>query len=205
MHSRHVMCNECNVILPMCWKYQLSNTNYTMENGQNHYLVWLQWHSTTAFFPSFNKTILCLFLFSSYFYRFIKTHFPFMCWIMPRKSRKWSKDEHQHTLLPHTQPSTLLLLHTPHPLTPTLSLGWSALSLSGLVMRSEQCAGVLLWMLEWTGAGVKCWSSHRATSTLKTSPVTISRVQELEVIYTGLNNLAWTLTLLHEVNFDNLF
>ena len=60
-------------------------------------------------------------------------------------------------------------------------------------------------MLEWTGAGVKCWSSHRATSTLKTSPVTISRVQELEVIYTGLNNLAWTLTLLHEVNFDNLF
>ena len=107
--------------------------------------------------------------------------------------------------VPRTQPSTLLLLHTPHPLTPTLSLCWSALSLSGLVMRSEQCAGVLLWMLEWTGAGVKCWSSHRATSTLKTSPVTISRVQELEVIYTGLNNLAWILTLLHEVNFDNLF
>ena len=128
-----------------------------------------------------------------------------MCWIMPRKSRKWSTDEHQHTLWPHTQSSTLLLLHTPHPLTPTLSLCWSALSLSGLVMRSEQCAGVLLWMLEWTGAGVKCWSSHRATSTLKTSPVTISRVQELEVIYTGLNNLAWTLTLLHKVNIDNLF
>ena len=131
MHSRHVMCNECNVILPMCWKYQLSNTNYTMENGQNHYLVWLQWHSTTTFFPRFSQTISCLFLFSSYFYRFIKTHFPFMCWIMPRKSRKWFTDEHQHTLLllPHTQPSTLLLLHTPHPLTPTLSLCWSALSL----------------------------------------------------------------------------
>ena len=145
MHSRHVMCNECNVILPMCWKYHLSNTNYTMENGRNHYLVWLQWHSTTPFFPTFNQTILCLFLFPNYFYRLIKTHFLFMCRIMPRKSRKWSTDEHHHTLCPAPSPApccfstlhTLLLLLSLWAEVLSLSLGWWCVVSSVLVCCYE--------------------------------------------------------------------